>query len=635
MLSCLRPRVPDDGDGAKFAHERKPLWACDVPSDAADVLRSIGLNRLANTVMSNRLTGHTLARLIDNIPAQHFLREPDVHNLGQHQNEAKRPASGRSNPASPQPQTGVPVVSVHDYILAESSLDGRTLDKAETSPQKLSEADEHIVDVIPSARRHLEEYSVSDSNSLHISHQDSSDDKANRQEIDVQGSLTHEDVAGAARSDANRAHARGVINVSVKPRNNVQSIAKSDYLPLQQSQHKDRFRADGLALHEDFAAEFQSKQRHTVLGTNALAQATGTRQFAASASLGVPQSIPVATQSSSSRVPTFSVPAPRTQSSSSQRARAPEVLAQTPPNPISVQTCASQPTQWKGEDSSHQKPLQDDGAHGTASRGQQKIEGAAADAIGRVHTRSQDSIAAARIASGVSAGKLPPLNGLNHALNSVSRDGVVADVEAHLARDDIKQGVLSPEHRPGGGVATKADDLGIRSEDSRKSPFEIARRRFADLSLPPNLQPVSPALRRKPGPAVPVSTHADEFAGLFNGSPPPPSSPEHRAMPKPESMSSLLSNGAGKMLQGTAEQRSANHGRGSLQDAAATYAQGPPSHLNDVQVPRRSSLAPPRTSVLINPLDRRSTNSSAILTTDMSRNIPPVCTLCAAYHALL
>ena len=38
-------------------------------SEAADALRSIGLNRLAGTAISSQLSGHVLARLLDDLPA--------------------------------------------------------------------------------------------------------------------------------------------------------------------------------------------------------------------------------------------------------------------------------------------------------------------------------------------------------------------------------------------------------------------------------------------------------------------------------------------------------------------------------------------------------------------------------------
>ena len=76
MLSCLHPRVPKEVVDV-ILEKRKTLWACDAPSDAAEVLRSIGLHRLANTVLASHLSGGSLARLIDNIPAENFLDDQD------------------------------------------------------------------------------------------------------------------------------------------------------------------------------------------------------------------------------------------------------------------------------------------------------------------------------------------------------------------------------------------------------------------------------------------------------------------------------------------------------------------------------------------------------------------------------
>ena len=87
MLSCLWARAPPS----------KLLWACDQPSDAAALLRSIGLHRLADTAESCRLSGNTLARLLDNIPAQRF------------QGDSPRDAAGSVFNMAPLTEVGEPV----------------------------------------------------------------------------------------------------------------------------------------------------------------------------------------------------------------------------------------------------------------------------------------------------------------------------------------------------------------------------------------------------------------------------------------------------------------------------------------------------------------------------------------------
>jgi hypothetical protein len=54
FLCCLKP----NGD-----IPNKQLWACEEPMEAANMLRAIGLNRLASTVLSFNLTGSTLAKV--------------------------------------------------------------------------------------------------------------------------------------------------------------------------------------------------------------------------------------------------------------------------------------------------------------------------------------------------------------------------------------------------------------------------------------------------------------------------------------------------------------------------------------------------------------------------------------------
>ena len=594
MLPCFRPRAPDVDD-AKFVHSHKPLWACEAPGDAAELLRAIGLNRLANTVLSNGITGHMLARLIDNIPAKHFVGEPEAYIQKPRQDEAKK--SINALPPPPQQPTGALKVSVHDYKLVENPrppLDGQTPERREGSMKRIVDAEEQIVDDIPSARQHLEEYSAQGSSGLHIL----DEDRGGEPQAHWPMSNVPSNVApGALRAgaDADEPKARGVINLSVKPRNKLHSIAQSGYLAQEN---------DG-AIRANFMHQADTRQ---------------TRQFAASASLGVPQSIHVATQSSS-RVPPQSQPQPaRAQVNWSWEVEPGEPLRKISPDPA-VSQHASEPCQGQGP--SLEKTLPDSRALGAIPRNHETThyERRDADSVGGASAMSRNDRAPNISTSLLSAGTLPPLNGTRSAQNSLSLLAEQENDDAGarlLSREEAQfsQGpsrVLIPGHEAGAVVmnAKDAAHSGTRGDDSRKSPFEIARRRFSDLSLPPNLQPAVISHRK----TITASTNAAKFISSVPGSPPPPSTPEHRKT-RPDSMSSPLSNGF-----------VAGHGQGSLRDAAATYAEATPTDLQDVQAPKRPSLAS-RTSVLINPLDRAAVKFSADLkaptTSTLVRNTPPV-----------
>ena len=595
MLSCFRPRASDTDD-AKFVHSHKPLWACEAPGDAAELLRAIGLNRLANTVLSNGLTGHVLARLIDNIPAKHFVGEPDAYFQKPGQDEAKKSINAIPLPA--QQPAGALKVSVYDYKLVENPrppLAGQTPERREGSMKRIVDAEEQIVDEIPSARQHLEEYSAQESSGLHILDEDRGvEPQAHWPMSNVPSNV----VRGAVRAgvDADEPKARGVINLSVKPRNKLHSIAQSDYLAQQEN--------DG-AINTNFMQHADTRQ---------------TRPFAASASLGVPQSIHAATQSSS-RVPPQSQPQPaRAQVNWSWEVEPREPLKKSSPDPALSQH-ASEPSQWQGP--SHQKPLQDNRALGAIPRNHETThyEGRDADSVGGASAMSRSDRAPNISTSPLSAGTLPPLNGTRSAQNSLSLLSEQENDDAgarQLSREEAQfsQGpgrVLIPG-REAGAVVMNAKDAAhseTRGDDLRKSPFQIARRRFSDLSLPPNLRPAVISHRK----TITASTNAAKFISSVPGSPPPPSTPEHLAT-RPDSMSSPLLNGF-----------VAGHGQGSLRDAAATYAEATPTHLQDVQAPKRPSLAS-RTSVLINPLDRAAVKFSADLksptTSTVARNTPPV-----------
>jgi hypothetical protein len=160
MLSCLHPRVPKED---VILEKRKTLWAADAPSDAAEVLRSIGLHRLANTVLASHLSGGALARLIDNIPAEHFLDDQDK--LKREENKSivnPLPMSGMI-----VNNNGAPPVSLHDYKLVDMGPAVHTAQQRHTP-----EVEEDIVDMTQSSPVYLDEYNSHKPCSLHLHHED-------------------------------------------------------------------------------------------------------------------------------------------------------------------------------------------------------------------------------------------------------------------------------------------------------------------------------------------------------------------------------------------------------------------------------------------------------------------------------
>ena len=181
MLSCLHPRVPKE-DVDVILEKRKTLWACDAPSDAAEVLRSIGLHRLANTVLASHLSGGALARLIDNIPAENFLDDQDKLKREENKNialegvneEKDFELSTQQKMSNPLPMSGMivnnngaPPVSLHDYNLVDM---GPAVHNAQQ--RHMPEVEEDIVDMIQSSPVYLDEYNSHKPCSLHLHHED-------------------------------------------------------------------------------------------------------------------------------------------------------------------------------------------------------------------------------------------------------------------------------------------------------------------------------------------------------------------------------------------------------------------------------------------------------------------------------
>ena len=149
---------------------------------------------------------------------------------------------------------------------------------------------------------------------------------------------------------------------------------------------------------------------------NFMHQAPGTRQFAASASLGVPQSIPAATQSSSRLSTSHSQP-PRTQTNRSWEVQAGGALRErkTPLNPtVSQSQHAGELVQWQGP--AHQKPLQDIGILGKTSTCHQMTHERKDVTVAPPMSRNETASNASALST--SAGKLTKLHDTHATRNS-------------------------------------------------------------------------------------------------------------------------------------------------------------------------------------------------------------------------
>eukprot|EP00960_Hanusia_phi_P053635 762413-Hanusia_phi.AAC.7 len=71
-MSCFFPRgkKPSKEDGCK-------LWSCENPNEAATLLRSIGLNKLASIALTCQLDGPALASVLDNLQPRIFSTRDD------------------------------------------------------------------------------------------------------------------------------------------------------------------------------------------------------------------------------------------------------------------------------------------------------------------------------------------------------------------------------------------------------------------------------------------------------------------------------------------------------------------------------------------------------------------------------
>ncbi|EKX50863.1 hypothetical protein GUITHDRAFT_103453 [Guillardia theta CCMP2712] len=98
MISCLFPRKKPSSkqDGCK-------LWSCENPNEAATLLRSIGLNKLASIALSCQLDGPALASVLDNLQPRLFsgddqgLSAPSSVNSTDNEERTKNPPSMRES----------------------------------------------------------------------------------------------------------------------------------------------------------------------------------------------------------------------------------------------------------------------------------------------------------------------------------------------------------------------------------------------------------------------------------------------------------------------------------------------------------------------------------------------------------
>jgi hypothetical protein len=236
MLACFRLRAPEQS--REPGPVRKPLWACEKPSEAADALRSIGLNRLAGTAISSQLSGHVLARLLDDLPAEHFLGvvageggKPGADAAQEHKHnqqctlEAQQGSQQKTVLTVPvDKHTKDPLldgrpVSIQDYQLVNSPQPSAHSQVAPTPSQQQSvnsrNHDDDIIDTIPSARSPLNEYGKH-SNSSHV---------APAQTPGAAPSSAAQEALHRSASDQARVNG---INVSVRPAQTMQTVADAN-----------------------------------------------------------------------------------------------------------------------------------------------------------------------------------------------------------------------------------------------------------------------------------------------------------------------------------------------------------------------------------------------------------------------
>jgi hypothetical protein len=246
MLACFRPRAPEQA--REPGPVRKPLWACDKPSEAADALRSIGLNRLAGTAISSQLSGQVLARLLDNLPAEHFLGvgagaggkpAAQQYKLNQQSTLETQQVSQRKtvrtvpvDKNTMDPLLDGRPVSIQDYELVNSPQPAAHSQVPTTQSQQQSGNssyhDDDIIDTIPSARSPLNEYSKH-SNSSHLPPaQTPSRPAAPARSFTVQGAAPSSAAQVAVHSSSSDQAPLNVINVSVRPAQSKQTVADAN-----------------------------------------------------------------------------------------------------------------------------------------------------------------------------------------------------------------------------------------------------------------------------------------------------------------------------------------------------------------------------------------------------------------------
>ena len=100
MISCFFPQKKPSSkqDGCK-------LWSCENPNEAATLLRSIGLNKLASIALSCQLDGPALASVLDNLQPKLFsgddqgLSAPSSVNSTENEERTKNPPYMRDSPS--------------------------------------------------------------------------------------------------------------------------------------------------------------------------------------------------------------------------------------------------------------------------------------------------------------------------------------------------------------------------------------------------------------------------------------------------------------------------------------------------------------------------------------------------------
>jgi hypothetical protein len=479
MLACFRPRAPEKDSGPDPA--RKPLWACEKPSEAADVLRSIGLTRLAATAVSSQLSGHVLAHFLDNLPAEHFLAPREDASGGQpsaaaaqqqhaHEQqstqEALQASQRKTIRALPLPKSGhgARPVSVYDYKLVDSPQHAAAQQQAAPTTAQQQSAnssanDDDIIDIIPSARSPLKEYSdCTPSSHLALgqelparsiavedaAHSGPAQDTAHS--IAVRDAAHGGPVQDTAHSSASDQAPTNVINVSVRPARSWQMVASVN------GREQEAPNPPTAIVQGDDAANSakDTDHRRRLL--------VGTKHF------------PSASRNNSTSPP-------RVRSSwrdSSQNGKHDHGIHTSAslglPQVISVATAPQRATQWQGEVAYRPAPASPD--RNLIARHLKQPERAQE---GQAPAVLEASAKLARTVPVVHS--LPQVNGVSAHAESSSHNRQMASVDASSSR--------APEFKQNALGSNDASTMANSSEKAR-SPFEAARRRFSILG--PNHQ---------------------------------------------------------------------------------------------------------------------------------------------------